>query len=251
MPRIVYYVVGDAGLNSGNGRFLRSLEDLRNALQPQRNAGTWTLVISIHGAEQFIANRSAAVRGGAGSYDAAAIRRIFGQNAAFVRWRDQFGPARVVLNACQVGVGLERAIIESLTRRGSGQAVQGLGSGCRPSTEVLPYEYQNRPVSTRQQYSRLPPEVRDDMLNSLRVLNRRWGYFGAPPVQDADILSYYFDEPPLGAWVIVRVSKDRIDTDIPFYNRATHADFLRVCTAGVGTLRDHVPQAPPAPREGR
>jgi hypothetical protein len=36
-----------------------------------------------------------------------------------------------------------------------------------------------------------------------RALNTKWGYFGAPPVPDAEVLRYYFDEIPKGAWVLV------------------------------------------------
>jgi len=246
MNRQLYFVVGDSGLNAGDGIFVQRLEDIRPRLMRRRIRGGWTLVISIHGSQEFIANQVRAIRGGQGSYDADAVRRIFGQNQAFVRWRDEHGPRRVVLNACQVSANLERAIIQSLTRSGSGQVVQGLGTGCRPSTYVQTYEYDGRAIRTMGQYQRLPAEARTQMLEILRWLNQRWGYFGAPPVPETAILDYYFTEEPRGGWPIVRVSHDRRDTDIPFYNRASDPEFRRLCTSGVGTLREHVPSMPPA-----
>ncbi len=146
-----------------------------------------------------------------------------------------------------VSTHLARAIIQSLTRSGSGQAVQGLGAGRRPSTSVQIYEYEGRPIRTFDLYQRLPADARAQMLAILRGLNQRWGYFGAPPVPETAILDYYFTEEPRGGWPIVIVSHDRRDTNISFYNRAWAPEFRRLCTAGVGTLREHVPSMPPAP----
>ena len=253
MNRQLYFVVGDRGLNSGNGVFVQRLEDIKPRLRRHRRSSDWTLVISIHGAQDFIASRVRALRGGRGSYDAAAVRRIFGQDRDFVRWRDQHGPSRLVLNACQVSVELERALIESLTRRGRGarQVAQGLGTGCRPSTDIREYHTRGRHIRTRAQYNRLPLDARTEMLGALRVLNRRWGYFGAPSVPDGMILEHYFNEEPLGAWAIVRVSHNRGDTNIRFHNRTSDPEFRRLCTQGVGTLREHVPGVPPAVRSGQ
>ncbi|MGA2404449.1 MAG: hypothetical protein ABSG91_22560 [Syntrophobacteraceae bacterium] len=245
MPRQVYFVVGDTNLNAGDGRFVRHLPDIRAPLRSLRLPGRWTIVISIHGSEEFIADQARSVRGGQGAYDADAVTRIFGEDRAFVRWRDEHGPTWVVLNACQVSADLEGAIIRSLTRRGSGQAVQGMGTGCRPSTIVITVVENHRAIRTRSQYDRLPDELKNDMLTQLSALNREWGYFGAPPVRDDLILDYYFNEEPRGGWAVVRVSHQRRDTSIPFYNRRNDVNFLRLCGSAVGTLPQRVPSVPP------
>ena len=92
MNRQLYFVVGDSGLNASNGIFVQRLEDIKPRLIRHRIRGEWTLVLSIHGSQEFIANQVRAIRGGQGSCDADAVRRIFGQDQAFVRWRDEHGP---------------------------------------------------------------------------------------------------------------------------------------------------------------
>jgi hypothetical protein len=99
-------------------------------------------------------------------------------------------------------------------------------------------------IHTRAQYNRLSDPDKQSFLTELRTLNSTWGYFGAPPVPEDQILNYYFDVVPRGEWVIVRVSKDRVDTDIPFYNRGNNSEFNRLCRRGIAPLRDRVPTAP-------
>ncbi len=243
-----YYVIGDRTLNVGGGAFLATLDALKPALMRSRIQGNWTLVISIHGSQNYIANSSHGVRGGRGSYDAAAIESIFANDAAFVEWRNRSGPNRVVLNACQASQALEGTIIRALSRPPQagqpGQPAQGLGTGCRPSTSVETYEYNGRPVRTRRQFNLMPPADRPDLERTVRQLNTRWGYFGAPPVPDNEVLNYYFDVAPRGGWPVVRVSVERADTDIAFYNRGSNPAFHRVCTQGIGQLPERTSGAP-------
>jgi hypothetical protein len=235
--KIEYFVVGDPGLNAGNGIFLRRLEQIKPRLMRLRNRGNWTLVISIHGAENYIANRVRALRGGPGSYDADALNNIFSNDPDFVQWRNQWGPNRIVLNACQVGANLESAIISAFTRPGARQQpIQGLGTGCRPDTVTEVYRFNDRPITTRQQYTRLSPPDRQAFVRAIETLNSRWGYFGAPPVPNDEVVDYYFDEAPRGGWPVVRVSINRQVTSIPFYNRGQNPQFRRICTQGVGSL---------------
>jgi len=90
------------------------------------------------------------------------------------------------------------------------------------------------------------------MASVLSTLNSKYGYYGGPPVPASEILDYYFDVDPRGAWANVTVGIDRggtvSDTDIPFWNRTTgprSADFRRLCDQGVGQLtRPHIPRTP-------
>lgn len=238
--QLEYFVVGDPGLNAGGGTFLSSLSQIKARLMTITEQGSWTLVISIHGSEDRICDLAHPNNPDQECYDISRIQNLFG-DSQFSSWRQNNGPSRVVLNACQVSIGLERAIINSLTRPQSGQSAQGLGEGCRPSTEMISVNN----ISTRAQYNRLSDPDKQSFQAELRTLNSTWGYFGAPPVPDDQILNYYFDVVPRGEWVIVRVSKDRVDTDIPFYNRGNNSEFNRLCRRGIAPLRDHIPSAPP------
>jgi ribosomal protein S12 methylthiotransferase accessory factor YcaO len=248
--RLLYFVIGDAQLNSGNGIYLHSLTGLRARLMGFRIANDWTLVISIHGSETRIADMAHVPASGQGAYTAAAIERMF-SDAVYTRWRDEFGLVRVVLNACQVGAPFESTLIRALTRRGAGQLVQGLGNRCRPETRVMTLQEvvsgRTVAITTLRQFQRLPQSRQRAHRESLEQLNREWGYFGAPPVPDALVLEYYFNEEPRGGWPVVEVTHNRQSTGVPFYGRARHTDFLRVCDQGVGTLQQRRASVPPAP----
>ncbi len=237
--QLEYFVVGDRGLNSGGGTFISSLSQIRASLMRITEQRPWTLVISIHGSEDRICDLARPDNPGQQCYNIRRIQDIFGDDQ-FSSWRQNNGPSRVVLNACQVSIGLERAIINALTRPQSGQSAQGLGEGCRPSTRMITVNN----IHTRRQYDRLSDPDKQSFLDDLRTLNSTWGYFGAPPVPEDQILNYYFDVVPRGEWVIVRVSKDRVDTEIPFYNRGNNIEFDRLCGRGIAPLREHVPSAP-------
>lgn len=235
MDRIVYFVVGDAGLNAGNGTFLRSLRMLPSRLRRLRISNEWTLVISIHGSENRVADLAHVPGNGEGAYTAEELESLFSGDQ-FQNWRDRYGPSRIVLNACQVSANYESTIINLLTKSGSGQAVQGLGDGCRPGTETMILQENGSDIVRRTQFTTLSEHRRRTHLESLVSLNREWGYFGAPPVPANQVLHYYFDEEPRGGWPVVRVTHNRKNTNVPFFDRSSHSRFLRLCDQGIGTL---------------
>ena len=61
------------------------------------------------------------------------------------------------------------------------------------------------------------------------------------PVSNGDLLRFFFDEEPKGAWPIVEVNKDVNGTltplDVPYHNRIGNSTFLQNCNMGVGTLK--------------
>lgn len=251
MPdRLLYFVVGDRGLDAGNGLFVLTLEAMRDRLVREQRQHDWTLVISIHGAQNCVATRGGYLEScnAAGAYNANAIQRVFDRNTAFVEWRRRFGPRRVVLNACQVNIPFERVILNALLRPGTTQRPQGLGQGCRPGTEVMYLEYNNRLIRTRSQWNRISRADRRSLQEQLRQLNRQFGYFGAPTVSDGLVLQYCFDEEPLGGWPVVRVTHLRRDATIPFYNRTQHPQFLRQCREHIAPLPGRGPSIPPPVR---
>jgi hypothetical protein len=168
-------------------------------------------------------------------------------------WRKKYGPTYVVLIGCQVSKAFEAMMLAHLLRDGYQQDAQGLGTGCKPSTESVPYEFGRKKVKTRRDYIRLPKEGRDRLLQQMSALNAEFGYYGGPPVPGEQVLEYFFDVEPKGEWVKVTVgkssehSKTLVDTGIPFYNRANgprQAEFRRICDQGATGLREHHPITP-------
>jgi|GEM_PF-2356571 len=248
----LYFVVGDYGLDSGNGIRVPTLETMRDRLRQHTQAAfrrPWTLVISIHGNENILGTTGGAVvnpeRQGVTIYRAPDIGRIFNVRQ-FTAWRNAYGPNRVVLNACQVTAEFEGVILLALLRPGSTQSAQGLGGACRPDTELQTIEYNGRRIRTMQQWNRLPAAQRRSFLQSLQQLNRQYGYFGAPSVPNNRVLRYFFYEEPFSTWPVVRVSHNRRRTNVPFYNRTQHRLFMRQCSRNIGTLPGHRPTVPPA-----
>jgi hypothetical protein len=237
--------VGDPNLNYGQSAvFLRNLEDLPAAMMRFRGAAEWTMVLSIHGAEDIVSGQGGRVSRRSGNvYDAARVRAIFA-DATFIRWRNTHGPSYLVMNSCQLNSSFEDVFITSLVRPGGSghqsghpsQQPQGLGTNCRPMTTLQPYEVAGRHIQTWQQYRRLSPPDRRGMIDDLAAENRRWGYFGRPPVPDGEVLHYYFDEPPRGNWVRVEVAFGHAGSSIPFWNRASHTAFNQTCNRGIGQL---------------
>lgn len=249
MDRIIYFVVGDKGLNSGNGIYVKDLEEMKARLLRMQPKGEWQLVISIHGAENMIATQGGYLRNpqAQGTYRAEDIRRLFGNDPAVKRWRDSYGPTWTTLNACQVNHPFEAVIVESFNKPNAQQKAQGLGQGCRPLTMIMQYEREGSktPVTTRAQWSQLPESEKKALQSMLSELNRKFGYFGGPPVPETHLLSYYFDEEPKGGWPVVTVSVNKKDTGISFYNRTQNTRFLsQVCKEHMGPMRPHIPGGP-------
>lgn len=250
MDHVLYFVVGDAGLNSGDGIFVEDMEALKAHLLKSRPEGDWRLVISIHGAEDVIATRGGNLKNRQvqGVYGADDLRKLFGDDEAFTKWRAQYGPTWTTLNACQVHKPFETVILQSFNRPTSKQNAQGLGTACRPATTTMTYFRGDTAVTTRSQWRRLSPGEKKELEAMLVELNGKFGYFGGPPVDKAHLLDYYFDEEPKGGWPVVTVSANRSDTGISFYNRTQNARFLsEKCTNHMGPMRRHTPKVPPAP----
>ena len=117
----------------------------------------------------------------------------------------------------------------------------GLGPGCKPIATTQPIIFQaagaqrESTYTQRAQYDALNPNDKATFEGMIRSLNNKWGYFGTPPVPDAELLRYYFDEVPKGAWVLVEVNKkdDSSDTlrplGTPYWNRWADPAFMREC----------------------
>lgn len=241
--KYVYYVIGDPRLNAGDGVFLKSLKDIKKSLMKRQIKEKWTLVLSMHGSADIIADQVQALAGGKGAYDAAAITDLFDNDAAFTRWRDKWGPSRLVLNSCAVTQQFEGVLIKAFTKKGSSQSAQGLGSGCAPLTEVKVYTYNNKDIKTWSDYRKLPKNAQADFKSQLDDWNQKWGYFGGPPVDGSLVLHYYFDEPPKGGWPIVQVGRSSNGIGVSFHDRATKAEFHKTCSEAA-PLRGRTPSVP-------
>ncbi len=260
---LVYVVVRDRNLDAGGGAYADDLEQAKQIFMRNSNPQPWTLVLSIHGSEERLgAQAPPNWQDNAIFYDSAAIESLFNGDEEYVKWRDQFGPTHIVLNACQINIGFERTIIKNITRPGgtggqTPQSAQGLGTGCKPltTTQNLTYThdqlgFKDTPIKTRAQWNKIPADDRSSLEQDLANLNNEFGYFGQPPVPSSDVVRYYFDVVPLGGWPVVEVGigHDQVQpTGIPFWNRSTgpkRAEFNRLCERGIGTLRDRTPSTP-------
>ncbi|MEZ4616979.1 MAG: hypothetical protein R2867_15945 [Caldilineaceae bacterium] len=109
-------------------------------------------------------------------------------------------------------------------------------------------------LTSKKQFQKFTADQKQDVLRHFQELNRIYGYYGAPPVPDNQVLHYLFDEVPTAGWPVVTVGKkqgdeDVWDTKIPFWNRATgpHAErYRRICDQGLGQLRPHRARVPAA-----
>ena len=130
--RVIYFVVGDKkdkdtasprageepkGINSGDGIVVNDLDEMKGRLMESQQTGDWRLVISIHGAEGVIVNRGGDVSKNpqAKVYGPDDIRKL-GDDEAFKKWREAYGPTWTTLNACQVHRELEGEIIRSFNK---------------------------------------------------------------------------------------------------------------------------------------
>jgi hypothetical protein len=250
------------------GAFLRTLRELPGRLKILKKENYWTLILRIHGEQTFLSNTTSSLVNMRNSatkketckklpdcYDDEKIKTKFGEKS-FQEWRNKYGPGRLVLNACQVQSPLEGALIALLLRPGAQQKAYGLGRTCRPDTTAYVVDYKPPRmkrylvINKRITYNKLSQDGKKVVVEKLRLeLNAKYGYFGAPPVKpDAEtLLRYYFDELPKNRWAVVTVSKEKKDTDIPFYNRGDNPRFLDLCSEHTPPL--HTPPSstiPPA-----
>lgn len=258
--QLKYYVVGDKGLNYGNGTYVESMEKLKSALLKTKPKGAWTLVISMHGAEDLLATTGGFLRdrNGDGAYDAKKIKSIFGDNA-FTAWKKKYGPTKVMMNSCQINQSFERVLFDSFLKDPSKQAATGLGKDCRPATSVLTLQYVSEGprgvervtvISNRRQWAKVPQASKKDLLANLAEINKKYGYFGVIKASSSNqLLHYYFDEEPFGGWPIVRLNVDRKTLDISYISRSSNPDFLtKHCPGHLGPLlRERKLLLPPAP----
>jgi len=256
-PHQRLYVVRDKNLQLG-GELVDDLSALRSKLLSTKTETEWTLVLSMHGSQDRLGAQSPPDwQKNAKFYEAPDIEKLFGNDKDFVKWRDKYGPTSLSLVSCQVSKSFEATLIKNLTRIGKSgaQTAKGLGAGCKPIATKVTLD--DAPAK-RSAFDKLSQSKRDSISKQLKDLNDKWGYYGAPPVPENQILDYYYSEEPKGAWVKVEVMvgtsheiKDLKKTDIPFWNRTTGSDaakFRQWCDQGVGELkRERKPSAPPDP----
>lgn len=253
-PATAYFhiVVRDQGLDLGGGVLVSDLAAAKARLMQRRVDKPWTLVLAIHASENRLgAQAPPDWQKNAVFYDEAAIKSLFGGDSAFVGWRDQFGPNRVVLYGCQVTAAFEQTIDDNLARGGKAPTAAGLGEGCKPQSTSVTFG-----VESRRAYDGLADDEKQKMLGEVQATNDTWGYYGGPPVPRDQVIDYLFKGPKTGWWpkveVIVKQGDDSFapaNPPIPYWNRLSNSTFLRQCTKAVGNLREHTPQAPTM-REG-
>lgn len=257
-PRQQVYVVRDKRLRLG-GTLVSDLKDFKRKVMATKVGTDWTLVLSIHGSEERLgAQAGPNWEKNKILYEASDIQNLFNDDKDFVTWRDQYGPTYLSLVSCQVSASFEGTLISNLTRSGPGtkrQPKRGLGAGCKPIATAL--RLKDAP-KTRAKFSQLSQDKQDAVREKLRKLNDKWGYYGAPPVADDQVVHFYYDEEPKGEWVQVEVMvgtghtvRELKKTGIPYWNRTTGdkaAEFRKECDQGVGTLkRDRTPAVPDVP----
>lgn len=253
--RQIYYVLA-SDLQYGDGIELGSMEAMKKSLLKKTPKGPWNLVISIHGSLGVLATRGGNLKrtDKKGVYRAAEIDTIFNDDTKFVAWRKKYGPDRLVLVGCQVELDFEKKLIAAFVNPSSKQKAIGLGARCRPHTIITSLFWEEGgkeiDIEKRSQWNKLSHSAKRTLTDTLEEWNRKYGYFGAPPVPDAQLLNFYFDEAPKGRWPIVTVSLDYKDQpDISFWNRGQSANFLmKVCPAHAGEkLRKRNSKVPPVP----
>jgi hypothetical protein len=243
-PVVFYYVIGDKKLNMGGGAFLRNMEALKSKLLQTQESGEWTLVITMHGAEEFFSNSMRALStGGPGTYDKDAIENLFTNDVDFQNWRKKHGPSKIRLLSCQIGASLEKTFMKAVLKPGAKQSSHGLGAGCILQPEVFNYTNNGKAIKTRAQYKKLKASEKEDLLESLSDWNDKYGYNG-DKVSKAQLLNYFFDVVPKGEWVAVSIVKGK--TQIPYVERMGkyRVQFMKMCTQGINNIGNRTPTAP-------
>ena len=245
------WVVRDKSIGLG-GRLVADLTAFKNQVMTTADADGWTLVLAIHGSEDRLgAQAPPNWQKNAVFYEKSDIEALFANDKAFVAWRDKFGPTGLSLVSCQVSAPFEDALIKSLTRPGDQgrQPKRGLGEGCKPMSRS---QAGGRMPDAKAVFAKLGTSQQDAALDELDKVNQKWGYYGAPPVARDMLAHYYYDEEPRGEWVIVEVGAEDggtlKPTGVAFWNRTFGPDaskFRRLCSQGIGTLREHKATAPP------
>jgi Domain of unknown function (DUF4157) len=247
-PGTAYFhiVVRDRGLDLGGGVLVSDLADAKTKLMHRKVDKPWTLVLAIHASENRLGAQSPPDwQKNAIFYDESAIKTLFGGDNAFVAWRDQFGPNRVVLYGCQVTAAFEQTIADNLARGGKAPSALGLGEGCKPLATTVTFG-----VDSRRAFHKLSDTEKEKMLGEVQAANKTWGYYGGPPVPNDQVLDYLFKGPKPGSWpqleVTVKQGNEYVSANppIPYWNRLSNSTFLRQCTKAVGNLRERTPQAP-------
>ena len=247
-PGTAYFhiVVRDSGLDLGGGVLVSDLAAAKATLMKRKVDKPWTLVLAIHASQNRLGAQSPPDwQKNAIFYDDSDIKKLFGSDAAFTAWRDQYGPNRVVLYGCQVTAAFEQTIADNLARGGKAPSASGLGEGCKPRATTVTFG-----VGSRGAYDSLAEGDRGKVLAQVQEANKTWGYYGGPPVPEDQVLDYLFKGPKAGSWPKVEVLVKQGDKDvsanppIPYWNRLSNSTFLRLCTKAVGNLREHNPQAP-------
>jgi len=229
------FVVRDRGIALG-GTYVKDLAEFKTKVMALKNQEPWTLVLAIHGAVDHVAAQLPSDVAHTVRYFAADLTKLF-STADWTSWREAHGPSHLVLTACQVDSALEGVLIRLLTRGGpSQQAPQGLGHGCKPWVKGEWPTWNGQPIKEWKKYKSLGPDGQDYVTTTLKAWNRTWGYYGAPPVPDAKVLEYFFDEIPKGEWPRVAVGLSAgpglaKETHIPYWNRSTSPDFTKLCPA--------------------
>jgi Domain of unknown function (DUF4157) len=241
---VFHLVVRDRAIDLGGGTLVQDLEAAKPTLLGRRVSDGWTLVLSIHSSDRDVvaAQSGPDWQKNAKFYDAAKINSLFNGDAAFVKWRDQFGPTHVVLYGCQVNASFEQVIADNLSRGGKGQKASGLGPGCKPLSTAKSFG-----AKTRSEFARLSADDKAEMTREVQNENRTFGYYGGPPVPDDKVLDYLFDGPGKGEWasVEVEINGSIPNPRVPYWNRTSNHTFLQSCDPVNPLRKGHTPSAPP------
>ena len=185
------------------GRLVADLAAFKKQVMTTADADGWTLVLAIHGSEDRLgAQAPPDWQKNAVFYDKSDVEALFADKA-FVAWREKFGPTALSLVSCQVSAPFEDVLLKSLTRRATRGGSQAWpGRRMQADDEVAGWrQHAGHQGGVRQARH----DKRESALDELDELNKKWGYYGAPPVPRDLLAHYYYLEEPKGEWVLVEV----------------------------------------------